>query len=54
MEEANDLLQETILKAFTNRDKFADGTNLKGLVVHHNEEYFYYQLSANGKKKYLH
>lgn len=28
-EEANDLLQETILKAFTNRDKFADGTNLK-------------------------
>jgi RNA polymerase sigma-70 factor (ECF subfamily) len=29
MEEANDLLQETILKAFTNRDKFTDGTNLK-------------------------
>ncbi|MFA0961543.1 RNA polymerase sigma factor [Roseivirga sp. BDSF3-8] len=29
MEEANDLLQETVLKAFTNRDKFTDGTNLK-------------------------
>lgn len=29
MEDANDLLQETILKAYTNRDKFADGTNLK-------------------------
>ena len=29
VEEANDLLQETILKAFTNRDKFTDGTNLK-------------------------
>lgn len=29
MEEANDLLQETMLKAYTNRDKFADGTNLK-------------------------
>ncbi len=29
MEEANDLLQETILKAFSNRDKFTDGTNLK-------------------------
>ena len=29
IEEANDLLQETILKALTNRDKFADGTNLK-------------------------
>ncbi len=29
VEEANDLLQETMLKAFTNRDKFAEGTNLK-------------------------
>jgi RNA polymerase sigma-70 factor (ECF subfamily) len=29
MEEANDLLQETVLKAFTNRDKFTEGTNLK-------------------------
>jgi len=29
MEDANDLLQETMLKAFTNRDKFAEGTNLK-------------------------
>lgn len=28
-EEANDLIQETFLKAFTNRDKFAEGTNLK-------------------------
>jgi len=28
-EKANDLLQETVLKAFTNRDKFKDGTNLK-------------------------
>lgn len=28
-EEANDLLQETMMKAFTNRDKFAEGTNLK-------------------------
>jgi len=29
MEEANDLLQETLLKAFVNRDKFTQGTNLK-------------------------
>ncbi len=29
IEEANDLLQETVLKAFTNREKFTDGTNLK-------------------------
>lgn len=29
IEDANDLLQETILKAFSNRDKYAEGTNLK-------------------------
>ncbi|MCY7349294.1 MAG: RNA polymerase sigma factor [Cytophagaceae bacterium] len=29
MEDANDLLQDTLMKAFTNRDKYADGTNLK-------------------------
>lgn len=29
-EEANDLVQETMLKAFNNKDKFQDGTNLKG------------------------
>lgn len=29
VEDANDLLQETLLKAFTNRDKFSEGTNLK-------------------------
>lgn len=28
-EDANDLLQETMLKAVSNMDKFADGTNLK-------------------------
>lgn len=29
MEDANDLIQETMMKAYRNRDKFADGTNLK-------------------------
>ena len=29
-EDANDLVQETMYKAFRNRDKFMDGTNLKG------------------------
>lgn len=29
VEAANDLLQETTLKAYSNREKFADGTNLK-------------------------
>lgn len=28
-EDANDLLQETVLKAFNNREKFSEGTNLK-------------------------
>jgi RNA polymerase sigma factor (sigma-70 family) len=28
-EDANDLLQETMLKAYTNQDKFTEGTNLK-------------------------
>ncbi len=28
-EDANDLLQDTLVKAFLNRDKYADGTNLK-------------------------
>ncbi len=29
MEDANDLLQETIMKAFSNREKYTEGTNLK-------------------------
>jgi len=29
MEDANDLMQETILKAFSNREKYTEGTNLK-------------------------
>jgi RNA polymerase sigma-70 factor (ECF subfamily) len=28
-DDADDLLQETVFKAFSNRDKFEDGTNLK-------------------------
>ncbi len=28
-EDANDLLQDTLMKAFLNRDKYAEGTNLK-------------------------
>ncbi len=29
-DDANDLLQDTLVKAFLNREKYADGTNLKG------------------------
>lgn len=28
-EDANDLIQETVMKAFSNREKFSEGTNLK-------------------------
>lgn len=30
VEDANDLVQETMLKALTNQEKYSDGTNLKG------------------------
>src|SRR2546421_4156395 len=30
MEDAQDLVQDTMLKAFVNKDKFEEGTNLKG------------------------
>ena len=30
MDDAQDLVQDTMLKAFVNRDKFEEGTNLKG------------------------
>jgi RNA polymerase sigma factor (sigma-70 family) len=29
IDDANDLIQDTLLKGYTNRDKFSDGTNLK-------------------------
>jgi RNA polymerase sigma factor (sigma-70 family) len=29
VEDANDLLQDTLMKAYTNRDKYTEGTNLK-------------------------
>ncbi|HTF82167.1 MAG TPA: RNA polymerase sigma factor, partial [Cytophagales bacterium] len=29
LDEANDLIQDTLMKAFMNKDKFANGTNLK-------------------------
>jgi len=29
VDDAKDLLQETLIKAYTNREKFSDGTNLK-------------------------
>jgi RNA polymerase sigma-70 factor (ECF subfamily) len=32
MDDANDLMQDTMVKAFTNKVKFTEGTNLKALL----------------------
>ena len=43
-EEANDLLQETSLKALDNEDKYMPDTNFKGMDVYHHAQYLYQQL----------
>lgn len=40
-EEANDLLQETSLKALDNEDKYMPDTNFQRVDVHHYAEYLY-------------
>ena len=47
-EEANDLLQETSLKALDNEDKYMPDTNFKGWMdVHHHAQYLYQQLQKS-------
>ncbi len=43
-EEANDLLQETSLKALDNEDKYMPDTNYKRMDVHHHAQYIHQQL----------
>ena len=43
-DDANDLVQDTMLKAITYYNKFKEGTNLKGWLLHHYEEYIHQQL----------
>jgi DNA-directed RNA polymerase specialized sigma24 family protein len=52
-DDADDLLQDTYYKALKNKDKFATGTNLKGLVVHHNEKYLHQQLPSEKATKHV-
>ncbi len=51
VEDANDLVQETVLKAFKNQDKFAAGTNLKGWLYTIMKNIFInnYRRMVNGK-----
>ena len=43
-EEANDLLQETSLKALDNEDKYMPDTNFQRMDVYHHAQYLYQQL----------
>lgn len=49
-EEANDLLQETSLKALDNEDKYMPDTNFKGWMYNHHAQYLYKQLSEAGSR----
>lgn len=46
-EEANDLLQETSLKALDNEEKYTPDTNFKG-DIHHHAQYLHQQLPQSG------
>lgn len=49
-EEANDLLQETSLKALDNEDKYMPDTNFKGWMYTIMQQYLYKQLSEAGSR----
>jgi RNA polymerase sigma-70 factor (ECF subfamily) len=50
-EKANDLLQETFLKALTNRDKFIQNTNFKAWIYTIMKNTFINEYRKNEKKK---
>ncbi|MGQ3014588.1 MAG: RNA polymerase sigma factor [Flavobacteriales bacterium] len=52
-EESNDLLQETMLKAFTYRDKFRADTNLKAWLYTIMKNIFINNYRKNVKKRYV-
>mgnify|MGYP003340987933 CR=1 FL=1 len=54
VEEAEDLLQETVLKAFTNEDKFTEGTNLKGWLYTIMRNVFINKYRRSVKSKIFH
>ena len=53
MDEANDLIQETIRKALSNRDKFRSGTNLQGWLYTIMRNTFITQYNRTARRKTL-
>jgi len=53
-EDADDLVQETMLKAFMNRDKFTPGTNLKGWLHTILRNLFINNYRRKSKSKIIH
>ncbi len=53
-EEANDLLQETSLKALDNEDKYTPDTNFKGWDVYHHAQYIHKQLPQGSPRPDIH
>ena len=50
-QDAQDLLQETLMKAFASRDKFKEGTNLKGWLYTIMRNTFITNYKKKGKKE---
>ena len=42
---ADDLVQETLVKAWNNRELYKEGTNLKGVAVHHSAQHVFFRAS---------
>ena len=47
-EEANDLLQETSLKALDNEEKYTPDTKFQRMDIHHHAQYLHQQLPQSG------
>lgn len=54
VEDAEDLVQETMLKAFYNKEKFAPGTNLKGWLYTILKNLFINEYRKKVKRKVMH
>ena len=50
-DDANDLLQDTTLKAMDSEDKYVDNVNFKGWVFTIGVQPFYQQLSPDGAQR---
>ena len=53
-EEANDLLQETSLKALDNEDKYMPDTKFQRMDVYHHAQHLYQQLPQSSSRPDIH